>query len=114
MKNLTPHPVTIRTADGDITLPPSGTVARVATAETDAGTITIGDGTSQVPVVQRAMGEIIGLPEEDLPCIVSSLVLEAVRVQQPWRRAIYAPDTGPTAIRDQNGQVLAVTRLVGV
>ncbi len=25
---------------------------------------------------------------------------------------VYAPDTGPTAIRDERGQVIAVTRLV--
>lgn len=114
MINLTPHPITIRTADGDIVLPPDGTVARVSTVETDAGAVVVDDSGRLVPVIRRQFGKVIGLPEEDLPCVVSSLVLEAVRVQQPWRRAIYAPDAGPTAIRDQDGRILAVTRLVGV
>ena len=45
-------------------------------------------------------------------CIVSSLVLEAAKAQGCAER-LYAPDTGPTAIRDESGQIVAVTRLVG-
>lgn len=112
MINLTPHPIIVRTPEGDVTLSPSGAVARVATTEAAVDPVAIGG--HSIPVVQRTMGEIVGLPETDEPCIVSSLVLEAVRIQQPWRRRVYAPDTGPTAIRDAAGRVVAVTRLVSV
>lgn len=114
MLNLTPHAVVLHTADGSrITLPPSGHVARVAAEEVIIPAVDLGDGTT-IPVITRRFGQVMGLPEDDEPCIVSSLVFEAVRAQQPWRRHIYAPDTGPTAIRDDAGSIVAVTRLVGV
>lgn len=102
MLNLTPHPITLRGAQGDITLPPSGTVARVATVESVIGEV------AGLPVVSRAWGAVSGLPEDGTPCIVSALVAGAV----PGRRGVYAPDSGATAIRDERGQVIAVTRLV--
>lgn len=70
----------------------AGSIARVATSEVAAGDIEI--AWLRIPVIRR------------------EFVLEAVRVQQPWRRRAYAPDTGPTAIRDAAGRVVAVTRLV--
>ena len=103
MLNLTPHAITIRAEDGTETvIPPSGTVARVSTTEEVVGEI------NGVPVVRRVFGQVTGLPEDDTPCVVSSLVLSAV----PGRPNTYAPDTGPTAVRDERGQVVAVTRLV--
>ncbi len=102
MLNLTPHEIVIVRADGStLTLPPSGTVARVAVTETVIGEL---DG---VPVVRTEYGAPIGLPEEGTPCVVSALVRTAV----PGRAGVYSPDTGSTAIRD-GGQVKAVTRLV--
>lgn len=102
MINLTPHAITLQKADGTrVTLQPSGSVARVTTVETVIGEI---DG---LPVVSRVTGEAEGLPEEGTVCIVSAMVLAAV----PGRKGVYAPDSGPTAIRE-NGQVVAVTRLV--
>lgn len=103
MLNLTPHPIVIRTEDGSETvLPPSGRVARVTTTEEVVGSI------NGVPVVRRTFGAVEGLPEDDTPCVVSALVLSAV----PGRPNTYAPDTGPTAVRDERGQIQAVTRLV--
>jgi hypothetical protein len=111
--NLTPHSVVIHGDDGRrVTIPPSGQVARVATEETAVSSVQVGGAT--IKVVARQLGQITGLPAEDEVCIVSSLVLEAVRSQQPWRRRVYAPDTGATAIRDDEGHIVAVTRLVGV
>jgi hypothetical protein len=101
MINLTPHTITIRTSSGDVTIPPSGQVARVSTAETVVGTV-LG-----VPVIERKFFEVEGLPPEGTPCLVSALVLSAC----PRRAGVYAPDSGPTAVRE-NGQVVAVTRLV--
>jgi hypothetical protein len=103
--NLTPHAITIRAQDGtETTIPPSGTVARVSTTDEVVGTCPI----TGAPIVRRVFGEVTGLPAEGTPCIVSALVLSAV----PGRAGVYAPDTGPTAIRNDAGQITAVTRLV--
>ena len=121
MLNLTPHEIVIQRGDIRIALAPSGRIARVSTIERyaeDPCQITLsndsGTFTCEVPVVTRRFGYVTGLPESDDPCIVSSIVLEAVKIQQPWRRNVFAPDTGPMAIRDDSGRVVAVTRLVGI
>jgi len=105
--NLTPHPITIRRADGDWTIQPSGTVARVEMSE-------VADGHwAGVPIIRRQHGQVLGLQRDAdgriLPCIVSSMVLAALPQGTP---GVYAPDTGSTALRDERGQVIAVTRLV--
>lgn len=102
MLNLTPHAITIALPSGDsVTFPPSGQLARVTSQEVVVGTL------HGVPVIQRAFGAVEGLPDDGTPCLVSALVLSAC----PGRAGVYAPDTGPTAIR-KDGQVVAVTRLV--
>jgi hypothetical protein len=101
MLNLTPHAVTLRTPQGDVTIAPSGVVARVSTVETLTG-----DTVAGVLVVARTMGDVTGLPPEGTPCIVSAMVAAAV----PGRAGVYAPDTGVTAVRDDRGQIVAVTR----
>jgi len=109
--NLTPHAVVIQDVDGRrVYIPPSGQVARVESEERMVGTAPL-DGVT-VPVYARHLKTITGLPDSDEPCIVSSLVLEAVRTQQPWRRNVYAPDTGSTAIRDTEGRLVAVRNLI--
>jgi hypothetical protein len=105
MVNLTPHPITVIGADGaEHTFPPSGQLARVATIEAVTGVCAI----TGAPVVTRTLGDVQGLPDDGAPCIVSAMVLAAC----PGRAGVYAPDTGSTAIRDERGQVKAVTRLV--
>lgn len=102
MINLTPHAITLSLPNREsVTFPPSGKIARVASQEVVIGTL------QGVPVIQRQFGAVEGLPEDGTPCLVSALVLSAC----PGRAGVYAPDTGPTAIRE-NGQVVAVTRLV--
>lgn len=104
MINLTPHAITIRTPEGgDITIPPSGVVAKVATQEEMVDTL------NGVPVIRRTFGAVTGLtlPAQE-PVLVSSMVLGAL---PQGTRNVFAPDTGATAIRE-NGQVVAATRLV--
>jgi hypothetical protein len=111
--NLTPHDVTLETSDGHwTTIPPSGMVARVAVEETIVSEVAL-DATS-IPVVARTLGQVTGLPENDEACIVSNLVLEAVKAQQPWRRNVFAPDTFSAVVCDEAGRLVAVRRLVGV
>jgi hypothetical protein len=113
MRNLTPHPIVLQHPEGTVTLPPSGAVARVATVEEPAGIVLL-DGV-EVPVVRRHFGAVEGLPGDygpDRPVVVSSLVLEALRASGADTSGVYAPDTGPTAVRDAEGRIVAVTRLV--
>lgn len=103
MLNLTPHTIVIRIAEQDITIPPSGTVARVAQTYTDA------EPCEGIPVVRATYGAVTGLPEgTDEPIIVSGMVLAALA----GRPNTYAPDTGAGAIRDADGKIVAVTRLI--
>lgn len=102
MINLTPHAIVVYLEGGSkMTFPPSGRLARVTSTEVVVGAL------QGAPIIKRAFGAVEGLPEDGTPCLVSALVLSAC----PGRAGVYAPDTGPTAIRE-NGQVIAVTRLV--
>lgn len=103
MINLTQHAITVRGPNGDVTFPPSGIVARVVTSETVVGICHL----TGVAIVTRITGEVTGLPLDGSPCLVSGMVLSAV----PGMVGVFAPDSGYTAIRE-NGQVVAVTRLV--
>ncbi len=123
--NLTPHDITIygtrREAiqcpnTGEMivddlpvvqTLPSAGS-ARVDTArvrELDTGTVSF-----SCRVIRQTMGEVTGLPDPvpGTAYIVSLVVLTALGGARP---DVYAPDTGPDAVRE-NGQVVAVRGLV--
>jgi hypothetical protein len=120
MINLTPHAITLRTPNGeDITIRPSGTVARVEMEEDDAGSIAMKQfsmGLDSIPMIRRTAGRIVGIPLGAEVYIVSSIVLDALRGETMRDRyrgvSIVAPDTGATAIRNEKGYVVAVTRLV--
>ena len=103
LMNLTPHAITLISEDEEFTIEPSGQIARVSMTEEVVGIY--GD----VPVIRRVAGEVVGLPADGRPCIVSAMVLAALPAGTEW---VYAPDTGPTAVRDEKGHVVAVTRLV--
>lgn len=105
MINLTPHTIAIRRSDGaQIDIFPEAAPARVQTSEAVDSICPV----SGVPIMRRVFGTVVGLPDEGVRCIVSALVLSAV----PGRRNVFAPDTGPTAIRNDEGHVIAVTRLI--
>jgi hypothetical protein len=112
MRNLTPHPIVLHSPEGTVTLPPSGVTARVATVEEPAGSVVI-DGV-EAPVIRRSFGAVQGLGDygPHAPVVVSSLVLEALKASGASTSGVYAPDTGPTAVRDAEGRIIAVTRLV--
>ena len=101
--NCTPHPITIRSEDGDITIQPCGQVARVEMEESVVGSA------DSIPLISRKPGGIVGLPDEKhCHFLVSSMVLDASQ----GNPRLLAPDTGSTAIRDDAGRIIAVTRLV--
>lgn len=108
MINCTPHPITLLVSGESRTIEPSGTVARIDMIETVTTDIVAG-----VPVITRKPGLVVGLPRDEqgriLPCIVSSMVLDALPA---GTKNVFAPDTGATAVRNEKGHVMAVTRLV--
>lgn len=116
--NLTPHEIGLALEDQGVfvVVPPSGTVARVASTPGAAGRI---PGVP-VPVMGRQVwGAVTGLPDpvEGVTYIVSAIVLG--RPECLDRDDVVGPGTGPNdgAIRfppghPRAGQVEAVTRLV--
>lgn len=111
--NLTPHPITLRTFEGDLivdlTVAPSGQVARVAQFPSEVIVL----AGFPVPVVTAPrFGAVEGLPEPEggVAYIVSGLVL----AHTSDRGDVFAPATGPgdNPVRDADGRIVAVTRLV--
>ena len=106
--NLTPHRIDVKLPDGKVrAYAPSGFVARIDADELELPSV---DG---IPCRRRKLGacHIPRLAEGQMG-IVSSLVLEAAQASgHPYRNRLLVPDTGTTAIRE-DGQVIAVTRLV--
>lgn len=102
--NLTPHEIGIRVRMADIVLPSAG-LARVSTTEEQMGDA---DG---VPLVRTTYGDIIGLPGpvDDVMYIVSAVVLDVAK--RHGRTDVAAPDSGPTAIRNEKGHIVAVRQL---
>ena len=99
--NLIGHDITI---SGHGTLPRSETPCRV---ETKQRVISYLVG---IPIVETHFEKIVNLPEPEdgVYYIVSRIVMDFVPFD---REDVFSVDTGPTAIRDQSGQVVAVTQL---
>lgn len=109
--NLTPHPLKFVTLQGVVDLQQSGQIARVRTSVEEAG------NAAGIPVFTSSFGQVEGLPapQPDTIYIVSSLVQQALRANGVDRPDVLSPGTGPndSPIRE-NGQIVAVTRLVRV
>lgn len=107
IKNLTPHAIVLFQGEAQVTIQPSGQVARVSTV---AGSKL----ESCLPVElwsSSTLGAVVDLPspEEGVILLVSSLVAGAAK-----REDVYSPGTGPNdgAVRNEKGHVVGVTRLV--
>jgi hypothetical protein len=108
--NLTPHPITIVVGEDKVEIPPSGQVARVTQGYRDLGTLELGD--TNIPVVASTYGDIAGLPPEEpgVFYVTSGLVAQAAWAM--GRLDVLAPDTGAGAVRDEQGRIVGVTRLI--
>lgn len=130
--NLTPHDIVVRREDGtDVTVPPSGTVARVVGATRQVRSF------GGVPVKVDEPGRVEGLPAPQAPLwdgysepppgydptpapgpvyLVSGMVLSALREAKSTRDDVFAPGTGPAdgAIRNERGHIVAATCLKGL
>jgi hypothetical protein len=82
-------------------------VARVTTVQTPIEAV-VSNGVLIKTVETRTL-DVEGLPEPEdgVIYITSSLVAGKL----PSRPDVLAPDTGPTAVRDENGHIVAVNRL---
>ena len=99
--NLIGHDITI---SGHGTLPMADVPCHVETMERTVGKV------ADIPIVETHFSEIKNLPdpEEGVYYIVNRIAMDFV----PFNREdVFCVDTGPTAIRDENGQVIAVTQL---
>ena len=102
--NLTPHEVAIETYCGEspmtLRIPPSGTVARVATVPQEEGK------TDGVRFVSQSYGATEGLPKfnPDTALIVSAMV----RAANPDRKDICSP---ADMIRDEQGRIVGCRAL---
>lgn len=108
--NCTPHHLTI---EGIGELPPSGILPRVTTDYYAYGLSING---VRVRQNSNGVGSVTGLPApvEGLNYIVSGMVRDALsslpdHLQRP---DVFAPDTGSDAIRNDDGQIVAVRGLV--
>lgn len=107
--NLTPHAIGLAVGDEVVTIPASGTVARVSVTVSPAGEIETDYG--RVPLVRLTYGDPVGLPEPEdgVVYVVSKVVADAL----PDRHDLVYPDTSPeSAIRNEAGQIVAVRRMV--
>lgn len=103
--NLTPHSITLKRNGEVITINPCDRVVRIDMAEK------ITKYLNGIPISTRKAKGVTGLPDPHpyVIYLVSSMVLDAV---DDTRVDVLAPDTGPTAIRDNKGRIQAVTQLV--
>ena len=104
--NLTPHEINLHLPAGRVlTIPASGTVARVATTPAEAGELWAGRN-SPVPLITQEFGEVVGLPapEEGKFFIVSALV----RAACPSRYDIGSP---ADLVRDEAGRIIGCRAL---
>ena len=109
--NYTPHSIVIQTDSGRSEfLADPNRLARVTISDCPTDPVPDGpEGELRFPAVSQVTGKITGLPEPNGVdfFIVSRMVFDATD-----RQDVIAPDTGPTAIRDENGRIRAVTRFV--
>jgi hypothetical protein len=99
--NLLGHDITI---SGHATLPKCDNPCRVETQQMIIGKL------GGVPIAKTEFMKIVNLPEPEdgTYYIVSRIAMDYV----PFKREdVFCVDTGSTAIRDENGQVVAVTQL---
>jgi len=104
--NLTPHTITVNCPDGkpSVSFPPSGITARLQTLSADI------DGIGDCPTVRLTLDAPSDFPEPKTGTVY--IVSSMLALHLAHRPDVYAPDTGRTAIRDANGQIQSVTRLV--
>lgn len=109
--NLTPHNIVVfnEKTEEEVTIQPSGIVARVSTKNVPYDEV-YGYG---ITIYRQEFGEIEGLPEPEdgTVYIVSTIVRQAAKEQ--GRQDVISPDTSPNGvIRNEKGEIVAVKHFV--
>jgi hypothetical protein len=112
--NLTPHSINLVTDDGDelLTIPPSGTVARVSQDTKSLAVFNLNG--VDVPITHNVYGDIEGLPapSEDTQYVVSAMVASAVNGKRKGKRNdILVPNE---SVRDDAGRIVGCKSLARV
>lgn len=101
--NVTPHAIQI--ADGPV-FEPSGLVVRVRerreTAESLAG----------IPVEVTVYESVEGLPAPEAGVVYIASAMVRAAAAALGRTDVVSPDTGPTAVRNEKGHIVAVKGFV--
>ena len=107
MLNLTPHAIVVMNEAQEIiaNFPASGTTARLINEFSSA------QDYLGIPVsVTKVVGMDNVPPAEEMkPFLVSSMVLDALGPE--YHGIAFAPDTGASAVRNEKGHIIGVTRL---
>ncbi|RLG42605.1 MAG: hypothetical protein DRO05_00580 [Thermoproteota archaeon] len=98
--NLTPHPITF--PEADVTIPPSGMVARVE--ETVSSSSSFDD--LSIPIATIVTGKVVNLPDPQPG--VGYIVSRPVALAVIGRPDVFVPDD---FIRDENGRIIGARRL---
>lgn len=110
LKNYTPHTICIEKPDGTRLELPSLGVIRVGTHVKKLAEV---DG---VPISQVMYGPLEGVPEnvELGDTLIVSMVTRdyAKQDRHPLWHCMLSPDSGPSAIRNEKGQIVAVKGLL--
>ena len=130
MKNYTtdtivivPNGVQIGETDRYVHIEPSGEVLRLVMEEplVFKNPVQVGEDAG-VPVsfdtidkLRSDAAIVTALDSTDGPILVSDAVVDYMRsnwiARSELKRRVFSPDTGPTALRDDQGQIVAVTQL---
>lgn len=102
--DMTPHPVTVECPDGHrVTFAPCGIVPRVEQVRTTSAPV------CGIPVAVATVGAVVDAP----PVVPGTIYIVSTMVAQAaGRDDMVAPDTGPSAIRDEAGHIVAVRGFV--
>ena len=72
-------------------------------------------GFAEIDALRSNAAIVTALDSTDGPILVSGTVLDYMRsnwiARSELKRRVFSPDTGPTALRDDQGQIVAVTQL---
>ncbi len=115
--NLTPHAVTVGDRTIQPTLPParvSSTLVKQAPIDGLDFALTVFGQVENLPApcwFNPAMADYSDAPVEDGAERVWYIVSAPVIAALPGRDDLVRPDTGPDAIRDDQGRIVAVRRL---
>ena len=106
--NYTPHTITVEYPDGTQSVFPSGGNARVEEEQSVRCTV------QGIEIRETRLKGIIGLPEPapGVMYIVSMVVAQANARTETPRTDLVCPDTGRSSLRDEKGQIRAVTGFV--